>query len=195
MKVLKKCNNSFSGFTWLNFDNLPKSEGYKFEVYIPEPDDIVSDLILNFYILYRPYLDEILISEYRPDGKWGDFCIDTWDIENEANDYSPDNKHEPTASYLAMLRDNNIEPEYTGFCKCLNWDKFLYVTLHCIIKHAALYSMMFYVPNQQFVFYFHHTGSFGIYYKELNEEVKNILYKIREENLEIKNASDKRIMY
>ena len=145
MKIIEKYKKKdFKGFSWLNFYHLTDSDGYKFEVYITEPDDIVSDLILAFYSLYKPFVKEILISEYRPDGQWGDFCLDTWDIENDQYDYSPENKEEPTASYLAMLKDSEIEPNYSGFCKCLDWDKFLSITLNCVAQHTAPYSMMFY---------------------------------------------------
>ena len=47
--------------------------------------------------------------------------------------------------------------------------------------------------SHEFVFYFHHTGSIGIYYKELNDEMKSILETIKEENLEIKYANDERV--
>lgn len=195
MKIIKKYNkNDFSGYTWLNFDSLSKSDGYKLEVYLNDSKDIVSDLIVIFHELFGKYKSEILVSDFKPDGKWGDFCLDTWDIESEKSDYSPDNKQEPTASYLAMLRDSGIEPIYSGFCKCLDWDKFLNVMLHCVLQHTAPYSMMFYVPDYKFVFYFHHTASLGIYYKELNVEIKHIIKKAQEKNMEIKNFNDDRLI-
>lgn len=50
MKVIAKYNkNDFNGFDWLNYDNLPKSDGYKFEIYIDRSNDIVADLIFVFY--------------------------------------------------------------------------------------------------------------------------------------------------
>ncbi|HBF19170.1 MAG TPA: hypothetical protein DDW81_03675, partial [Cryomorphaceae bacterium] len=78
---------------------------------------------------------------------------------------------------------------------CENWDKFLYIALHCIMSHNAPYSMMFYEPKNEFVFYFHHSGSLGIYYKELNNGVKSIINKAKEENLEITNTNDDRIFH
>ena len=77
----------------------------------------------------------------------GDFCIDIWDIKNDDYDYSTKGKSEPTAKYLQMLMDNNIEPEYVGICKCLDWNTFLPVILNCILAHTAPYSPMFYVQK------------------------------------------------
>jgi hypothetical protein len=194
MRIIEKYRNAnFQGFSWLNFDSLPKSDGYKFEAYMAESDDTVTDLILIFYALFKPLVNDIIISDFKPDGKWGDFCIDTWDIQNDRYDYSPDNKKEPTASYLKMLIDCEIEPTYPGFCKCLDWDKFLHITLQCVTQHTAPYSMMFYVPDHEFVFYFHHTGSLGIYYKKLNRGIRDVIKKAQEENMEIKNFSDDRL--
>ncbi|UII22647.1 hypothetical protein [Fulvivirga ligni] len=194
MKVVKKySSNDFKGFDWLDFDYLPGSKGFKFEVYFKEPKDLVSKSILIFYSLFRSFLDDVLITTFGQDGEWGNFCLDTWDIENDRYDYSPHNKKEPTASYLSMLNDSGIEPEYNGYCKCINWDKFLYVMFHCVAQHTAPYSMMFYEPKNEFVFYFHHSGSFGIYYKDLNSSIKKVIRKVQEENLEIKNTNDKRV--
>ncbi len=195
MKVIKKYRSiNFKGFDWLDFDYLPDSKGYKFEIYFDEPKDLVSESILFFYSLFKNFFTDILIKNFGQDGEWGNFCLDTWDMEHDRYDYSPDNKEEPTASYLAMLQDSEIEPDYTGFCKCTDWDKFLYVTLQCVMRHTAPYSMMFYVPNHEFVFYFHHSGSIGIYYKELNDGVKNVIERIRIENLEIKNTNDENLI-
>ena len=195
MIILEKIDSKrFNGFDWLNFESLSKSDGFKFEVYFPESDDRVSQSIVNFYRLFKNFLSDIVVNTFKSEGKWGNFCLDTWDIEHDTYDYSPLNKQEPTASYLAMLNDSEIEPEYSGFCKCLDWDKFLYITLHCVMQHTAPYSLMFYVPNQNFVFYFHHSGSLGIYYKELNADIVSIVQKTKEENLAIENFNDERIL-
>ena len=196
MRILEKYSSKdFKGFDWLNFDYLPLSESYIMEVYFKESEDLVLQSILSFHLLFRDILSDILINTFRPDSEWGTFCLDTWDIENDIYDYSPTNKQEPTASYLLMLIDNKIEPEYSGFCKCHDWNRFLYVTLHCVMKHVAPYSMMFYLRDEKIAFYFHHTGSIGIYYKELNEEVKNIIRKTQKENMKIKNYNDERVIF
>ncbi len=194
MIIIKKYRkNDFKGFDWLDFDYLPDSEGYKFEIYFKDSNDQVSQSILFFYSLFKIFLSDILIKNFGHDAEWGNFCLDTWNIDNDRYDYSPDNKKEPTASYLAMLKDSEIEPEYTGFCECIDWDKFLHVTLHCVMAHAAPYSMMFYVPSYELVFYFHHSGSIGVYYRELNSGVKHIIERVRIENLEIKNGNDENV--
>ena len=195
MKIIRKhLSDDFEGFDWLNFDYLPDSEGYKFEVYFEGVKDLVSQSILFFYSLFQSVLNNVLIKNFGQDAEWGNFCLDTWDMEHENYDYSPHNKEEPTASYLTMLKDSEIEPEYKGFCECTDWDRFLYITLHCVMSHVAPYSMMFYVPDQEFVFYFHHNGSIGVYYKRLNDEINKIIERVRIEDLEIKNANDENLI-
>lgn len=195
MKVVKKYrSDDFQGFDWLNFDYLPDSEGYKFEIYFNESKDLVSQSILFFYSLFASFLNDLLIKIFGQAGEWGNFCLDTWDMDKDSYDYSPDNKEEPTASYLAMLRDSQIEPEYTGFCECTDWDKFLYITLHCVMSHKAPYSMMFYVPNHELVFYFHYSGSLGVYYRKLNVGVRHIIERAKAEDLEIKNTNDENVI-
>lgn len=188
-KILEKYDiEKFKGFNWLNFDYLPDSKGSKFELYFDESRDLTSKFILLFYSLFKPFLGEILIQTFRPEGIWGNFCIDVWDFDSDKYDYSFHNKSEPTSNFLKMLSENEIEPEYSGYCRCLDWDKFLPIILNCIISHKAPYSLMFYIPNQKLVFYFHHTASFGFYYKELSEGVKYIMERIEIENLDIKHV-------
>jgi hypothetical protein len=194
MKILEKyVLGSFTGFDWLNFESLTDSDGFKFEVYFEETDDLVSQSISYFYLLFGNVQSEILIQDFKPGCKWGDFCLDTWNFHEDTYDYSADNKKEPTASYLAMIGNSGIEPEYIGFCQCLDWDKFLQVTLQCVMEHVAVYSMNFYIPSKRIMFYFHHTGSIGVYYKELNEAIKDIIKKVKERGLEIENTNDDRL--
>ncbi len=190
MKVLKKAK--YKVYDWLNFERLPDSDGYKFEVY-PEEDLDTADYAILFYSLFRKYKDKIMIRTFHPEGSWGNFCLDVWDINKDEYDYSPEGKSEPTSNYLQMLIDSEIEPEYNGFCKCLDWDKFLVIILDCIFKHTAIYSLMFYIPKTDVVFYFHHTHSFGVYYRKLNNDVLYILERIKEEGLKIENTNDKRL--
>ena len=192
MKIIEKYQpKNLINFDWLDFNYLPDSEGFKFEIYFKDSKNLVTQSISFFYVFFYVFLNDILVRTFNPAGKWGNFCLGTWDIHNDRYDYFPDNKDEFTASYLAMLLDNEIEPNYSGFCKCFDWDKFLYVILNCIMEHKAPYSLMFYVPNHEFVFYFHHSGSLGIYYKQLNDAVKSIIQKVKKEGLEIKNTNDK----
>ncbi len=187
MKIIEKIDTGkFEIFNWLNFDYLPDSDGAKFEIYFDDSKGLASKFILLFYSLFKPFLDEILIQTFKPEGRWGNFCMDVWDVENDKYDYSFQNKSEPTSNYLKMLFENEIESEYIGFCRCLDWDKFLPVILDCIINHKAPYSLMFYIPSQKVVFYFHHAASFGVYYKELNEGIKYIVERIEIEDLDVK---------
>ncbi|MFZ6014586.1 MAG: hypothetical protein ACOYXT_29875 [Bacteroidota bacterium] len=187
MRVIEKVN--FEAFNWLNFESLPDSNGFKFELY-PKTEGTIDGLMLVFYDLFGRLKNDLVIGQFGIDSRWGDFCIDTWDIENDRYDYSPGDKSESTSNYLRMLAENEVNAEYTGFVKCRDWDKFLPVILDCVLSHTAPYSVMVYAPDHELVFYFHHTGSLGVYYKELNNEVRCVLQKAKEEDMEIVNYTD-----
>lgn len=56
MKILEKYNNeNILGFDWLNIDYLPDSNGYKFEIYLNESKDLVSESIIIFHLLFQDY--------------------------------------------------------------------------------------------------------------------------------------------
>lgn len=191
MRLLDK--TQFDTYNWLNFESLPESNGYKFELY-PDSDLDTAELVLLFYSLFGQFLNDFRVGQFGGDTSWGDFCIDTWDLHGDRYDYSPNGKSESTSAYLNMLIGNEIEPEYTGTCKVLNWDQFLPIVLDCILSHTAPYSVMIYNPNYDFVFYFHHTSSLGFYYKDLNEGVQHIIERAKMEDIEIRNSNDERII-
>ena len=192
MKIIEKFNSEFEPFEWLNFDYLPDSAGYKFELY-PKEETSISEIMMLFYSLFKSFLPDFVIGQPIPMASWGDFCIDTWDVNKDNYDYSIENKSEETADYLKMLVGNEINPEYTGLCFCHKWDVFLPIVLKCILSHKAPYSIMLYSPTNSFVLYFHHTGSFGVYYEEFNEAIKNVLSRIDTERCVLKNYTDDRI--
>ncbi|GAA4234266.1 hypothetical protein GCM10022291_13310 [Postechiella marina] len=191
MKLLKK--TQFKAYNWLNFESLPESDGYKFELY-SKLDIDVTEITILFYSLFKKFIDDLQVGQFGINSEWGDFCIDTWDLHNDRYNYSPEGKSNSTAAYLTMLIENEIGPDYNGFCRSLNWDKFLPIVLDCILNHMASYSIMIYAPKHDFVFYFHHTGSIGIFYKELNDGVKHIIERAKIEDLDIRNANDERVM-
>ncbi len=191
MRFLEKIE--FNSFGWLDFENLPNSQSYRLELY-PETDSSIADLSILFHSLFRRFNDELIVGQFGREAEWGDFCIDTWDVKNDRYDYSPKGKSKSTSTYLNMLYENDIEPDYNGFCKSSNWDKFLPIILDCILNHTATYSVMIYAPNHEFVFYFHHTGSIGLYYKEMNDAITYVLEKAKSEDLEIKNTNDNRVI-
>lgn len=156
---------------WANFNNYPESKAYKKEVYLKEFDNIVNGLIELFYNLFDNYKTNL----YVYNDSWWDFTLDTWDFQNNTHDYSLDNKSKEVIDYLSMLKNSGIEKGYSGVCDCLNWTNFLQIILPCIVSHQAIYSPIFYNAKENFFFYFHHTGSIGLYYEKESNAILNIL--------------------
>ncbi|PRD44536.1 hypothetical protein [Sphingobacterium haloxyli] len=171
MKTLDKITNQNFPLPWVDLDSYMESKGDKIEIYLIEKRNLVEGLILMFYTLFRTGKSNIKV--YMP--SWWDYCLDTWDIKNDRYDYELEGKSIETKDYLLMLKESSIELGYSGICSCNDWDKFLSITLTCIVTHKAPYSPIFYDEENDFFFYFHHTGSMGFYYKTRNEVVEKIL--------------------
>jgi hypothetical protein len=177
MKILDKIENQNFPLAWVNLDSYRESEGHKIEIYLTENEDLVVGLILMFYTLFRTIKNSIEI--YSP--SWWDYCLDTWDPNKDKYDYEMQGKSDETKDYLIMLKESSIELGYAGICRCNDWDKFLAVILTCLVNHKAPYSPIFYDRENDFFFYFHHTGSIGLYYKSENDKIVKILYSAKEE--------------
>jgi len=164
-------------FDWVNLDYLPDSNASRFEVYLPDDtEDDLKGLKELFDTLFGSIKDSILIY----DSHWGDFCLDSWDIHEDRYDYTPEGKSTQTAVYLQMLIDSDVAMGYSGSCSCHDWPFFLKTILDCVLTHIALYSPVLYSEAHGLLFYFHHTGSIGFYFKNNNEAVKQILSTAKE---------------
>lgn len=171
MKTVEKIINQKFPLTWANLDSYAESKGNKLEIYLINNENCIEGLILMFYTLFRTIKSNIKV--YSP--SWWDFCLDTWNVKEDRYDYELEGKSVESKDYLIMLKESFIDLGYSGVCKCNDWDKFLKITLGCIITHNAPYSPIFYDDENNFFFYFHHTGSIGFYYKMRNEGVEKIL--------------------
>jgi hypothetical protein len=171
MKTLEKTQLFDFPFIWANTENYRKSDAYRTEIYLPDDDNSVEGLISLFNNLFANVQSHLLVYN----NSWWDFCLDTWNINTDEYNYDLENRSEESRAYLELLMEAGIEVGYSGSCKCNDWNKFLPVVLNCITSHAAPYSPRFCDVENEFFFYFHHTGSIGLYYKRKNEFVKNIL--------------------
>lgn len=158
-------------FDWLDLDYLPNSDGYRVEIYLRDSMDIEADLISMFNRLFRLYKERLKIYN----SSWWDFCLDTWNIHDESYNYDFYGKSQNSQSYLQILSESKIEIGYSGICKCNNWDQFLAVILKCILSNEAPYSPFIFDELNEFVFYFHGTGSIGLLYKGKNDDVSRLL--------------------
>lgn len=169
-KIIKETGDDFP-FDWANLYSYRDSKAYRKEIYLKSQDKIVEDLILMFYSLFDSYKNNLLVFNRS----WWDFCLDTWDLKNDDYDYGLEGKSLETQEYLKLLIESQVKTNYTGCCTCDDWDKFLNVILTCLVNHKAPYSPIFCDRENEYFFYFHYTGSIGIYFKEENDVVRQIL--------------------
>lgn len=176
MKILECVNSDSIPFQWINIDNYRKSEAFRCEIYITNIDnktneEIIENLIVLFYDLFGELKDDILIYN----NNWWDFCLDTWDIQNDRYNYELNNKSKESIDYLELLMCSNISLGYNGLCHCLNWNIFLKVILSCLFNNIAPYSPIFYNVKNNIFFYFDASGSIGLYFKHKTPFILNIL--------------------
>lgn len=162
--------------SWANLKPYSESKAFRKEIYTHAESNEEEELAMLFHHLFGPLKDGINIY----DSSWWDVCLGTWDVQKDTYDYSPEGKSPETAAYLTMLADADIPPDYSGCVQCLHWDEFLTIILRCVISHAAPYSPIFYSEADQLFFYFHHTGSIGLYHEKESEVVKGILERAAE---------------
>lgn len=151
MYLIKYENSSvLNEYKWLSYDYLPDSNGDKFELVFDNSENAIDQSILSFYFLIKDYLKEIIVGPFNPESCWGNYCITNWNIETDTFCYSSHDQKDSSLRYHKMLKENNIEPSYIGFGKCLDWDSFLLITLDCLMDHSAPYSFMFYIPKHKY---------------------------------------------
>lgn len=158
---------------WLDIDYLPNSESNRMEIHLTKHEVMTSDLLLMFNRLFYNQSDDLLIYNIN----WWAFCVDTWDINSDLYLIDAERLTNETHNYLELLRKSNIEIDFSGCCKCSDWDFFLRIILDCLLTNTAPYSPFFIDLEHQFAFYFHHTGSIGLYYKYKSQVVCDIISK------------------
>jgi len=182
----------FAPFSWLDLDHLPSSQGEYFEIYFNEDSDKAS-LNSLFFQFFQSYANDLIIGQLGSGSKWGDFCLDTWNIETDGFDYSVEEKSRETANYLTLLKKCEIEPEFTGFCGSRDWVSLLNVIIPCVLSGIAPYSPLFYCKEHRFILYFDHSKSIGIRYLEYNFALNGIVRKAMHSGHSIENVSHKHV--
>lgn len=160
-------------FSWADLEFYPNSNAIRKEIYIINFEYEISELALLFYTLFGTRKEEIVIYQKS----WWDFSLESWNIQTGESDYSLNNTSPETKDYLEMLIDNDIEIGFKGFCTCTDWDSHLSKVLPCILYHQAPYSPLYLDLQNEYFFYFHHTGSIGIYYKRGNAYIESLFKK------------------
>ncbi len=173
--ILKETIKDFP-FGWANLNSYRESFAHRKEIYLEDQNSITEGLIFLFYSLFGRTKNRLIIYNKS----WWDFCLDTWDFDKDEYNYDLEGKSLETQEYLKILQDSEIQVNYSGCCICIDWDRFLFVVVECIISHRAPYSPLFCNVEDEYFFYFHYTGSIGIYYKNENDSIKEILSKAYE---------------
>jgi len=172
MKVLGILENPEFPLKWANTEYLRENTSLRKEIYLNDSEDVQNDLIYLFYNLFGNCKDQLLVYHKL----WWEACLSVWNISMDTYDFDVDSKPEDCRNYLNMLSESGIPEDYSGCCKCNAWDTFLPIILRCIISGEAPYSPLFVNAKDEFFFYFHHTGSIGIYFRDReNKRVQRIL--------------------
>lgn len=173
MQIIDKAYVAEFPLKWADLHYYPGSKGSKIEIYLKDQTDELEGLIYLFHVLFEDVKNRIFIHSKS----WWDYCLEVWDLEKDEYNYSLEDKSPETRAYLSMLLESNIEKDYSGSCKCNDFNTFLPIVLKPVICHAAPYSPIFYSEQYDFFFYFHHTGSIGLYYQNHNEKIRQIIDK------------------
>lgn len=176
MRVLQTTALRALPLQWANLDSYRDSKGSRIEVYLPEVDDptvrqTVDGLVSMFHTLFGGLEDNIKVY----DRSWWNYCLDTWDFANDKHVYDSVDMSAETQDYLALPKKSAIDIVYAGVCRCTDWNTFLAISLACVVTHGAPYSHIYFNEQNDFFFYFHHTGSIGLYYRERNQVIDDIL--------------------
>ena len=169
-QVCKTVSTTQTFPTWFSLDNFPISEAYRYEIYLND-DSSVENLYLMFERLFSN-IDTLILCY---DTSWWDICIETWDINNNLFNYTLQGKSVETCNFLKMLEDNNITKNYNGFITSTSWDIFLDKLLPLVLTGQAPYCPLFYIEKYEIVFYFHHSGSIGLYAHQKSEFLQTLL--------------------
>jgi len=173
MQILEKTTDNELPFEWLDLTGLRSSNSLRKEIYLDDKGNPAEELKRFFFSCFGNLKEDIVISNSR----WGYFCLDIWNINDDTYDFSAENSSHETNQYLKMLLDSGIDTEYEGLCICNDWENFLSIVLPAIVNHIAPYSPYFLNKKNEYMFYFHHTNSIGIYYKSENKAIQDIFKK------------------
>ena len=105
-QILKMQEGESFPFCWVKFDSdsCIDVQGHKIEIYIKKDSVSIDDMKSLFCDLFGTVVDELSI--FSP--SWWDFCIDTWNIQENTFCYDPQFLSKETVSYLHILQDSNI---------------------------------------------------------------------------------------
>lgn len=170
MQTLTKIEDNELPFEWIDLTDLRKSNCLRKEIYLNDKGNPIEELKAFFYSCFGNHKESIVISN----GLWSYFCLDTWNPDNDTYDLSGKGSSTETKRYLKMLQDSKIDTKYEGLCTCNDWDNFLSVILPPVVNHSAPYSPYFFDRKNEYMFYFRHTNSIGLYYKTENKAIQEI---------------------
>ncbi|MES2266632.1 MAG: hypothetical protein V4520_07715 [Bacteroidota bacterium] len=180
MQVIKTVANINFPFEWVNLNYYPESDAKKIEIYLADDVEPTAGMAKMFDTLFGYMKYEISVYSKS----WWNFCLDTWNVHTDLHNYALTDKSIETQRYLTILKECEMPHEYSGVCEVRNWKKFLSTILPCVTSKIATYSPIFFSEKHELFFYFHHTGSIGLYYRYDNNEITDLL-KIAETKYDV----------
>lgn len=205
MSIIKKSHMTFeelcNKFGWKNYSEW-RYNGCRLLLYFPEEKQKVTknDLIDSFHNLFDFVSNNLLMlpgigsigyddeNVFKKNSihSWKYYCDDDCAVDAETRVPLPTSAE--TLVYWEMLKKDRMY-NYKGLGYCMDWDKFLSITLECMLQYKTWSncSFLFYDPTNQFEFYFHHTKCIGIIYNQFNDSIMHILKQSKAINLDVWN--------
>ena len=185
--ILRKAINLSEKFSWLNLLTEHSTSFNKFEIYKDEDNIDIENMMKLICKLFKDDRSSLFLGPCAIGVAWNDFADVVEEIDNFVIpvhlDPEYDNQYE--VEFMKMMVESRIEFDYKGYCEILNWNLLLKLLLSIIINVNGTDSLKFYHANGNYCFYPHNSGSIGVYYQEINDNINDIIQKARKLGLRV----------
>ena len=150
---------------WLDWIEIPftKSKGYRLIVY-PVIDDIVSSKRIKECLLdIIPNIEDFYATPLPFFMNWGEVAsMESMDDEKEFP-----TEYELYKKYAKFLYENDVDFQYGGPCKVLNWEIFLELIIPLASDFGGGETISIVHRIKEIFIYFHYSGEIGIWITSL----------------------------
>ena len=160
-------------FQWLfnSIDSYPVS---KVQLDVKNLTYDVNAFIIDIMQIFNEQWQEIVVGGPGFHTPWDWFCMIS-DTEERAEAVSSGYVY--NVEFYDMLIQHDIEPTYSGYCKVFDWPRFIRIIISLLRDVNGSESLFFYSVKYNYCFYLHNTFGIGIWYKDLNLAISNIIQR------------------